>query len=183
MKVTRRDLLVWSAGAAAGIAFTPVPWKLLDDVSIWSQNWKWIPQPARVPVEVKPSFCTLCPNGCGLRVRTAAGWPVGIAGMSTHPINRGALCPLGFGMHQLNWHPLRLRTVRHKASTSSWGEAQAAFSKACSEGPVVVIDGYPGRAASSVLQTFAQKRGGYAIHNHAPLIFTAVVAGMLGGQA
>jgi len=26
-----------------------------------------------------------------------------------------------------------------------------------------------------------QKRGGYAIHNHAPLIFTAVVAGVLGG--
>ena len=32
MKVSRRDLLVWSAGAAAGlIAVTPVPWKLLDD--------------------------------------------------------------------------------------------------------------------------------------------------------
>ena len=67
----RRDLLVWSAGAAAGLVVTPVPWKLLDDVSIWSQNWPWIPQPARGPVEVKQSFCTLCPNGCGLRVRMA----------------------------------------------------------------------------------------------------------------
>ncbi len=160
MKVTRRDLLVWSAGAAAGIAFTPVPWKLLDDVSIWSQNWKWIPQPARVPVEVKQSFCTLCPNGCGVRVRTAAGWPVGIAGMSKHPISRGALCPLGFGAHQLNWHPLRLRTVLHRGGAASWSEAQAAFSKACGEGPVVVIDGYPGRAASSVFETFAEKRNG-----------------------
>ncbi len=53
MKVTRRDLLVWSAGAAAGLMVTPVPWKLLDDTSIWSQNWPWIPQPARGPVEVK----------------------------------------------------------------------------------------------------------------------------------
>ena len=59
MKVTRRDLLVWSAGAAAGLLVTPVPWKLLDDTSIWSQNWPWIPQPARGPVEVKQSLCTL----------------------------------------------------------------------------------------------------------------------------
>jgi hypothetical protein len=163
MKVTRRDLLVWGAGAAAGIAFTPVPWKILDDVSIWSQNWSWIPQPARGPVEVKQSFCTLCPNGCGLRVRTAAGWPVGIAGMSTHPITRGALCPLAFGAHQLNWHPQRLRAVRHQSSTSSWAAAQAAFSKACSEGTVVVIDGYAGRAASQIFEAFAQKRGSYRV--------------------
>ena len=65
MKVTRRDLLVWSAGAAAGLLVTPVPWKLLDDTSIWSQNWPWISQPSRGSVEVKQSACTLCPNGCG----------------------------------------------------------------------------------------------------------------------
>lgn len=160
MKVTRRDLLVWSAGAAAGLLATPVPWKVLDDVSIWSQNWPWIPQASRGPVEVKQSFCTLCPNGCGLRVRVAGGWPVGVAGMKTNPITRGALCPLGFGAHQLNWHPQRLRTVRHLAGASSWNEAQAAFARARSEGPIVVIDGWPGRAASSTLEHFAQKQGG-----------------------
>jgi hypothetical protein len=160
MKVTRRDLLVWSAGAAAGLMVTPVPWKLLDDTSIWSQNWPWIPQPTRGPVEVKQSSCTLCPNGCGMRVRMAGGWPVGVAGVSSHPISRGALCPLGFGAHQLNWHPQRLRTVRHRNTTSSWGEAKAAFAKACNEGPVVIVDGYPGRAASSVFETFLQKRSG-----------------------
>ena len=160
MKVTRRDLLVWSAGAAAGLLVTPVPWKLLDDTSIWSQNWPWISQPSRGSVEVKQSACTLCPNGCGLKVKMAAGWPVGVAGVSSHPISRGALCPLGFGAHQLNWHPQRLRKVRHDARPSTWTEARTAFAKACSEGPVVVIDGYPGRAASSLLETFAQKRGG-----------------------
>jgi menaquinone reductase, molybdopterin-binding-like subunit len=160
MKVTRRDLLVWSAGAAAGLLATPVPWKVLDDVSIWSQNWPWIPQASRGPVEVKQSFCTLCPNGCGLRVRMAGGWPVGVAGVDTNPISRGALCPLGFGAHQLNWHPQRLRTVRHFAGASSWNDAQAAFARARSEGPIVIIDGWPGRAASSVLESFAQKQGG-----------------------
>ena len=160
MKVTRRDLLVWSAGAAAGLLVTPVPWKILDDTSIWSQNLPWIPQPARGPVEIKQSFCTLCPNGCGLRVRMAAGWPVGIAGMKTHPITGGALCPLAFGAHQLNWHPQRLRNVLHRGKTSSWNDAQAAFAKARSEGPVVIIDGYAGRAASVVLSEFAEKQHG-----------------------
>lgn len=160
MKFTRRDLLVWSAGAAAGLIVTPVPWKLLDDTSIWSQNWPWIPQPARVPVETKQSACMLCPNGCGLRVRMAAGWPVGVAGVSTHPVTRGALCPLGFAAHQMNWHPQRLGAVRHHGSISSWADAQRAFAKARAEGPIVVIDGFPGRAASFVLESFAQRQHG-----------------------
>ena len=159
MKLTRRDLL-WGAAGTAGLLVTPVPWKLLDDVSIWSQNWPWIPQPTHGPVEVKQSFCTLCPNGCGMRVRMAAGWPVGVAGVASHPVSRGTLCPLGFGAHQLNWHPRRLRTVGHRASSSSWEAARVAFAKACSEGPIAIIDGYPGRAASSVFETFAQKQKG-----------------------
>ena len=163
MKFSRRDLLVWSAGAAAGLALTPVPWKLLDDTSIWSQNWPWIPQPTRGPVDVKLSSCTLCPNGCGLRVRLANGCPVGIAGMATHPLTQGALCPLAFGAHQLNWHPLRLRSVRHRGVDSSFEEAHSAFVKACAEGPVVIVDGLPGRAASAVLESFAAKRGEYRV--------------------
>ena len=160
MKVTRRDLLGWSAGATAGLVFSPVPWKLLSDVSIWTQNWGWIPQPTRGPVEVKQSFCTLCPNGCAVRVRMAAGWPVGVAGVGSDPISRGALCPLGFGAHQLNWHPQRLRTVRHRGSSASWEEARAAFAKACGEGKIAIIDGQPGRAASAAMKTFVEKRGG-----------------------
>ena len=160
MKVTRRDLLVWSAGAAAGLMVTPVPWKLLDDISIWSQNWGWIPQPSHGPVDVKQSFCTLCPRGCGIKVRMAGGWPVGIAGSATHPVNRGALCPLAFGAHQLNSDPKRLRAVRHHGNPASWEDARAAFAKCCNEGPVVIVDGHPGRAASVVLEKFAVNRGG-----------------------
>ena len=163
MKGTRRDLLVWSAGAAAGLLATPVPWKVLDDVSIWSQNWPWIPQPARGPVEVKQSSCTLCPKGCGLRVRMAAGWPVGVAGSKTNPISHGALCPLAFAAHQLNWHPRRLQNILHGSSNSSWQAAREAFARACKEGPVILADGYPGRAASTVFKTFAEKHGGYLV--------------------
>src|SRR5579872_6357165 len=126
-------------------------------------NWPWIPQPARGPVEVKQSACTLCPNGCGLKVRMASGSPVGVAGVASHPVTRGALCPLAFGAHQLNWRPDRLRTVRHHGTAASWDDARIAFARACSEGGVVVLDGYPGRAASAVLETFAEKRGEYRV--------------------
>ena len=160
MKVSRRDLLIGSAGMTAGLIFTPVPWKLLGDVSIWTQNWPWIPQPPHGPVETKQSVCTLCAAGCGMRVRMAEGWPVGISGVSTHPVTKGALCPLGFGTHQLNWHPRRLREVRHRGKVSSWDEAQTALEKACAEGPVAIVDGRPGRAASSVLEGFAAKHNG-----------------------
>jgi anaerobic selenocysteine-containing dehydrogenase len=160
MKFSRRDLLMGGAGALAGFALTPVPWKLLSDVSIWTQNFPWIPQPARGPVETKYSVCTLCEGGCGIRVRMAANCPVGIAGVSSHPLTKGALCPLAFAAHQLNWHPRRLREVRHAGRAASWVEAQAAFVKACGEGPVGIVDGRPGRAASSVFQVFTNKHSG-----------------------
>lgn len=160
MKFSRRDLLIGTAGVTAGIVFTPVPWKLLGDVSIWTQNWPWIPQPAHGPVETKLSACTLCPSGCGIRVRMAAGFPVAVAGVGTNPMTKGALCPLGYAAQQLNWHPARLLAVRHNGRASSWPEAQAAFAKACAEGPVAVVDGRPGRAASAVLEAFATKHNG-----------------------
>jgi anaerobic selenocysteine-containing dehydrogenase len=160
MKFSRRDLLIGSAGATAGLLLTPVPWKLLGDVSIWTQNWSWIPQPAHGPVETKHSFCTLCPGGCGVRVRMVANCPVGIAGTRSNPVTQGALCPLGFAAHQLNWHPLRLREVRHRGRASSWAEAQAAFEKARSEGAISIIDGRPRRAASSVFEAFTQRQNG-----------------------
>jgi anaerobic selenocysteine-containing dehydrogenase len=157
MKVSRRDLLIGSAGATAGLLLTPVPWKLLSDVSIWTQNFPWIPQPAHGPVETKYSVCTLCDGGCGIRVRMAANCPVGVAGVSSHPLTKGALCPLAFAAHQLNWHPRRLREVRHAGRAASWAEAQAAFEKACGEGPIAIVDGRPGRAVSSVFEAFTRK--------------------------
>lgn len=160
MKVSRRELLIGGAGALAGLVLTPVPWKLLDDVSIWTQNFPWIPQPAHGPVETKYSACTLCEGGCGIRVRMAAKCPVGVAGVSGHPLTKGALCPLAFAAHQLNWHPRRLREVRHAGRAASWAEAQAALAKACGEGPIAIVDGRPGRAVSSVFEAFTQKHGG-----------------------
>ena len=160
MKFSRRDLLAAGGGGLVGLLFTPVPWKVMDDVSIWTQNWPWIPQPARGPISIALSSCTLCPHACGLRVRMAAGWAVGLTGMPAHPVSRGALCPLAFGAHQLNWHPRRLRQVLHKGGPASWDAATAAFRRAMGEGPLFVVDGRAGRAASAVMDKFSALHGG-----------------------
>ncbi len=83
---------------------------------------------------------------------------MGISGAPDNPATRGALCPLAYGAHQLNWHPARLKAVRHRGNTSSWFEASTAFAKASTEGPVVIIDGFPGRSTSQLFQDFASKR-------------------------
>ena len=69
MKIDRRCFLSLGIGAAAGAALTPLPWKLADDSSIWSQNWPWTPVPKDGAAGYVNSTCTLCPGGCGITVR------------------------------------------------------------------------------------------------------------------
>ncbi len=45
MKIDRRSFLSFVIGGAAGTALSPLPYKLTDDLSIWSQNWPWTPVP------------------------------------------------------------------------------------------------------------------------------------------
>src|SRR5512146_729883 len=101
MKLSRRDLLKFAAGSAAGSMFTPLPWKVLDDTAIWTQNWPWIPTPPKGESTTRFTTCALCPAACGLRARCVAGQPVSLAGAAEHPLSWGTLCPIGFGAHHL----------------------------------------------------------------------------------
>ena len=38
-RISRRDVLKLAGGAGLGILLSPLPWKLLDDSAIWTQNW------------------------------------------------------------------------------------------------------------------------------------------------
>lgn len=107
MPFTRRDVLFGLGGGLAGVAFTPVPWKLLDDTAIWTQRRHALPVPPRGPVTLRPAACTLCPAGCALRVRCVGAQPVAVAGEARHPLGGGA-CALGLTLHHLAYHPLRL---------------------------------------------------------------------------
>lgn len=101
MKVTRRNFIQLLVGGVAGIHLTPLPWKLTDDIAIWTQNWPWVPVPPTGPFSHHSSLCTLCPGGCGIEVRKAGERAVKIEGRTDYPVNPGGLCPLGMGGLQL----------------------------------------------------------------------------------
>jgi menaquinone reductase, molybdopterin-binding-like subunit len=97
----RRNFIKLLIGGAAGIHVTPLPWKLMDDVAIWTQNWPWVPVPPRGAFAHAETICTLCPGGCGISVRKVDERPVKIEGRGDYPVNPGGICPLGSGGLQL----------------------------------------------------------------------------------
>src|SRR5215470_5415324 len=97
---TRRGLLQLSAGVATGAMLTPVPWRLIKDSSLLSENWPGIPIPKRGPISIKDTTCALCPSACPLKARCVADQPVSLS---------GACCALGTVAHHLPYHPARLR--------------------------------------------------------------------------
>jgi anaerobic selenocysteine-containing dehydrogenase len=101
MKVTRRDFMAFLVGGVAGIQITPIPWKLTDDIAIWTQNWPWVPVPPTGEFKEVDSVCNLCPGGCGIKVRKVDNRAVKIEGRTDYPVNPGGICPLGMGGLQL----------------------------------------------------------------------------------
>jgi anaerobic selenocysteine-containing dehydrogenase len=55
------------------------------------------------------SICSLCPGGCGIRVRLIDGIPVRVLGNPIYPINKGAVCPMAEASIEQLFHPDRLR--------------------------------------------------------------------------
>jgi len=141
MKIDRRSFLTYATsavlGGAAGSMLTPAPWKLMDDIAIWTQNWPWTPVPQDGEVTYKESVCTLCSGGCGITVRLVGGRPVKIEGNPDHPVNKGSLCPKGFSGLQYLYGPSRVpspmkregKRGEGKWKKISWDEALAAVTK------------------------------------------------------
>ena len=141
MKVGRRSFLSFIIGGAAGTAITPLPWKLMDDASIWSQNWPWTPVPPDGEYSYVNTVCTLCPGGCGTTVRKVDDRAVKIEGMKGHPVNDGGICILGLSGLQLLYGPTRVKTPlkrvgkrgEGKWAKISWDEAISEVAKKLSE--------------------------------------------------
>jgi formylmethanofuran dehydrogenase subunit D len=166
MKLTRRDILKLTGGSALGLLLSPLPWKLLDDTSVWSQNWGLIPKLSRGPVSTKFSFCTLCSGGCAVRARCVDGLPFALHG-ANHPISNGILCPRGIVAHHSAYHPLRIEKpfkFQHNGADAeivsvTTEQAQAEISKHLQKrlGSVVFFDRRTGRTQSSIYRQFSQK--------------------------
>ncbi|MFH1980484.1 MAG: menaquinone reductase molybdopterin-binding-like subunit QrcB [Pseudomonadota bacterium] len=124
MKIDRRSFLSFVIGGAAGTALSPLPWKLTDDSSIWSQNWPWTPVPQDGEYTVTNTVCTLCPGGCGISVRKVDDRAVKIEGIPGHPINDGGICILGLSGLQLLYGPTRISAPMKRVGVRGGGEWQ-----------------------------------------------------------
>ena len=145
MQRTRRDILLFMGGGAAGAFLTPAPWRLITDAALWSENWPGIPRPVRGEITARYTNCALCPAGCAVRARCVGGQPVSLAGVPAHPLSQGALCAFGLTGHQLPYHPQRLKQGAVEEAAAAVGNAMAK----CGPGEsVAVLDLRPGRAAS-----------------------------------
>ena len=133
MKVDRRSFLGLGLGAAAGVAVTPATWKLMDDSSIWTQNWPWTPVPPDGEVTFDETVCGLCSGNCGISVRKIDGRPVKIEGTKGHPINDGGVCLHGLSALQYLHDPSRVKSPMIKIDgawkKATWKEALAHAAK------------------------------------------------------
>ncbi|MEJ2158772.1 MAG: molybdopterin-dependent oxidoreductase [Desulfobacteraceae bacterium] len=134
MKLSRRCFLSFVVGGAAGTALSPLPWKLMDDASIWSQNWPWTPVPPDGESTYASSTCTLCPGGCGISVRKVGKRAVKIEGAKGHPINDGGICILGLSGLQLLYGPTRVQAPLKRVGKRGEGKwAAISWKQAVSE--------------------------------------------------
>lgn len=161
-------------GAAAGVVLSPTPFKLLDDVAIWTQNWSWIAVPPKGPVSTRYTNCTLCPGGCGLRVRMIGEFPVSLWPVENHPLSKGRICPLGLGASQMRFHPTRIKrafqrdpgrddsweAIEMSAALSQTGAVLASLKSSGEMDKAAVLDLRPGRSLSRQYCELLEDLGG-----------------------
>lgn len=167
MELNRRNFVKMLIGGAAGLQFTPLPWKLTDDIAIWTQNWSWLPVPQAGEFTLEKSVCTLCPGGCGIEVRKVDGRAVKIEGRTDYPVNPGGICPIGMGGLQLLYNksirftgPMKRVGPRGSGifKDISWEEASRMLTARISDlrkngkpESVAAIDGNPGRSTMAMM--------------------------------
>lgn len=167
MEVNRRNFLKFAVGGVAGLHVTPLPWKLMDDVAIWTQNWPWVPVPPDGEFKTVSSVCTLCPGGCGIAVRKVDKRAVKIEGRTDFPVNPGGICPVGAGGLQLLYNesirftgPMKRAGMRGSGNflEISWDEALDmlatrlnALRKEGLSTSVAAVNGFPSGSTSALL--------------------------------
>ncbi|MGE4291352.1 MAG: menaquinone reductase molybdopterin-binding-like subunit QrcB [Desulfovibrio sp.] len=129
MGLNRRAFIQFSVGGTLGLLVTPVIWKTLDDVSIWTQNWGWIPKLKKGAVEGVPAVSKLCPSGCAVQVETVGGEPYGTRGDVDNPLSQGGICPVCADAVPMMYSPTRVagplvKTGEGKYESISWDDAK-----------------------------------------------------------
>jgi anaerobic selenocysteine-containing dehydrogenase len=166
-QITRRDILKFTGGGILGLMLSPLPWKLLDDSAIWTQNWSLTPKLSHGPITSVFSHCTLCNSGCAVKAECVSGMPYFLSGVHNHPFTHGTLCVRGIASHHMAYHPLRIvqpHTFAGKSDTStmtavSLQEALEAVANKIhnAKGSIAILDHQPERAISELYRKFLSK--------------------------
>ncbi len=172
MGLDRRGFVKFVVGGVAGTLFTPVIWKGLDDASIWSQNWSWIPRVPKGEVKSKAALSKLCPSGCAVKVKTVEGQPFAAVGNTANPLSKGGICPVCAAGAQLMYSPARVKSPMKKVAEGKfeaikWEDAEALLVEKLSalkgqEGKVAAICGDDTGSAAEALSALVAGLGSSA---------------------
>ena len=105
----RRNILKFLLAGAAASLLTPLPWKLMDDSAVWTQNWPWIPSGRPGEVTFARTSSKLCPSASGMRVQLVGGRPERLLPDPEHPLSLGGISALALAEAQLLYSPARVR--------------------------------------------------------------------------
>ena len=129
MALDRRDFLKFIIGGAIGTLFTPLPWKLADDISIWTQNWPWIPKVPKGKIYEKPSLAKFDGPEYGVKIKMIKGHPILSCGNEHNWFSEGGIEPIGASLVNLYYSPSRIKKPLKKTSNGkfeeiSWNDAK-----------------------------------------------------------
>lgn len=164
--MNRRTFLSFAAGASAGMMITPIPWKLTDDISIWTQNWQWNPAVPNRATYFAEMASKLDPSGAGIKVAMVDGMPVNVASNDQHPLSNGGVSTIAAAEVGLLMSGARVKQPMVKTATGhkavSWQEAEAILADklGAAEGKVAMVSGDDTGSAGEVFSAFVNRLGG-----------------------
>ena len=166
MSVARRAFIQMSVGATVGILFTPTVWKALDDVSIWTQNWPWIPTLKYGEVKGVPTVSKMCESGCAVKVRTVAGEAFGTEGNAENPLSGGGVCPLCANGVQVKNSPNRIKAPMLNGEEITWDKAKEVVAEKleAAGSKVAVISGDQTGTVNEVFSALLSDKGSDAFY-------------------
>jgi len=165
MGLDRRAFLGLVAGGAVGTMFTPIPWKLIDDASIWTQNWSWIPKVPKGQIDYVATSSKLCPACEGLKIMRVAGNPVSAGGNPDHPLSRGGVSALARSEVYMLYSPARIKSPMKRSGKTfapiTWEQAVLEISEklGAAKGSVACISGDGTGTVNELLSAFVGKLG------------------------
>ena len=165
MGLDRRAFLGLVAGGAVGTMFTPIPWKLIDDASIWTQNWPWIPKVPKGQIDYVATSSKLCPAGEGLKIMRVAGKPVSAGGNPDHPLSRGGVSALARSEVYMLYSPARIKSPMKRSGKTfapiTWEQALLEISEklGAAKGAVACVSGDGAGTVNELLSAFVGKLG------------------------